>query len=66
MDETDLTDAGLKHLYGLRSLKTLWISGAKISVDGVDELRSALPSLTKVRMGKRNLVRATVAPSGGR
>ena len=51
LDETDVTDAGLKHLCGMKSLKVIVVGGANVSAEGVDELRTALPSSTRVRKG---------------
>jgi hypothetical protein len=65
IDGSELTDGGLKHLCGLRSLKALFVGGDRIGVDGVGELRAALPPSTVVRMGKGRGVRAAADLRGG-
>jgi hypothetical protein len=41
----NVTDAGLKHLVGLKNLKSLYLAD-KISDDGLAKLQSALPGCT--------------------
>jgi internalin A len=43
--QTDVTGAGLKHLYGSATLTRLWIDRDKISSTDVDQLRTRLPNL---------------------
>lgn len=40
----EITDASVPQLSKLQSLKRLWTSGTSISAEGVDRLRSALPT----------------------
>ena len=40
-----VTDAGLKHLTGLRRLTGLLLYGTKVTDDGVAEMKGALPKL---------------------
>lgn len=35
--------AGLKHLYGLKELQSVWLEGTKTTPEGVNEPRNALP-----------------------
>ena len=44
-----MTDAGLKELTGLKSLQSLYLTGTKVTVTGVVELRKALPACKIVR-----------------
>jgi Leucine-rich repeat (LRR) protein len=45
LGDTDITDAGLKEVSGLKNLKVLYLRGTKISDASVTELRKTLPRL---------------------
>ena len=47
--DTKVTDEGLKHLAELKHLQWLNIGGTKVSADGVNNLKQALPDLKIVR-----------------
>ena len=40
---TKITDAGLEHLKGLKKLKYVSLQNTKVSQEGVDKLKKALP-----------------------
>ena len=40
---TQISDAGLKHLAGLRQLESLYIAQTQVTDDGVRKLQDALP-----------------------
>ncbi len=61
LGRTEVTDAGLKHLYDLKSLETLEFGGA-VSADGIEKLRAASPSLTRVYRVKASVRRPLTAP----
>jgi hypothetical protein len=46
LGETALTDAGLTQLTQMRSLKHLYLTGSKVSADGVKLLQKGLPGCT--------------------
>ena len=48
-DYMKVTEEGLAHLYGLKSLETLSISGIRGTQAGIDKLRKALPHCGDVR-----------------
>jgi hypothetical protein len=48
LTNTRVTDAGLKNLYGLKSLKVVWVDGTPVTSDGTAELKRALPGLKVV------------------
>lgn len=41
---SSVTDAGLKHLYGLTRLRSVYLYGTKVTQRGVDALHRALPN----------------------
>jgi internalin A len=43
LDDTEVTDAGLKELYNLRNLEELSLKGTHVTKAGLSELRKALP-----------------------
>ena len=43
LDNTKITDAGLKELKGLGTLRTLRIGNTKVTDQGVTELQKSLP-----------------------
>ncbi len=45
----NVTDVGLVHLKGLRSLRSLDLSGTKVTDAGVADLQRALPNLEIIR-----------------
>jgi hypothetical protein len=45
---TRVSDAGLKHLAGLSSLKELDLTGTQVTADGVAALHKALPNCKTV------------------
>ena len=45
LDGSPISDAGLKHLYPLKSLKTVSLSSTKVTQKGVDDLKRALPNV---------------------
>jgi hypothetical protein len=48
LTNTHMTDAGLKNLYGHQSLKIVYLLGTPVTVDGIAELKRALPGLKVV------------------
>jgi len=44
LDNTQVTDAGLKHLKGLTNLQFLHLDGTQVTRRGVKELNKALPN----------------------
>ncbi|MGC3971259.1 MAG: hypothetical protein QM775_29130 [Pirellulales bacterium] len=46
---TNITDAGLKHLVGLKKLEELEVRGTAVSDEGLHRLRKALPTLRVIR-----------------
>ena len=44
--ETNVTDAGLEHLAGLKHLRLLQAGRTKVTADGVKKLAAALPGCT--------------------
>ncbi len=46
LSDTEITDAGLEHLAGMKSLSRLTINGTKVTPKGIDRLKKALPRLT--------------------
>ncbi len=45
LDGAPVTDAGLRHLYPLKKLKRMALSGTKVTRKGVDDLKRALPAV---------------------
>jgi hypothetical protein len=45
LDSTQVTDAGLLHLRGLKQLESLYLANTKVSAAGVARLQEALPNL---------------------
>jgi hypothetical protein len=45
LTDTQITDAGLRHLKGLYHLRLLRLVNTKVTEDGVDDLKKALPDL---------------------
>jgi hypothetical protein len=45
LDATDVTDAGLHHLYPLKGLKTLSLAGTSVTPEGIKALQAAIPGL---------------------
>lgn len=45
MYATQVTDAGLKHLEGLKNLKKLYVWQSKVSEDGMKQLNTKLPNV---------------------
>jgi hypothetical protein len=48
LDGAPITDAGLKHLYSLKKLKTVMLSNTQITQRGMDDLKRALPNANLV------------------
>jgi hypothetical protein len=46
---TQVSDAGLKHLKGLSRLRYLNLNGTLVTEEGIADLRRAIPGLTVVR-----------------
>jgi len=44
LNNTQVTDAGLKHLSGLSELEFLWVHNTEVTDAGVAELQKALPN----------------------
>ena len=44
LEDTKVTDAGLKHLAGLKALKELHLDSTKVTDAGVSRLKRALPN----------------------
>ena len=44
LNDTQITDAGLKEVAKLQKLETLWVSDTQVTEAGVAELKKALPS----------------------
>jgi len=49
LDRTAITDAGLKHLEGLRSLETLSVEATGVTAEGIAALRKKNPGLRVIR-----------------
>jgi hypothetical protein len=49
LDQTAVTDLGLKQLAGLRNLETLSVEQTRVTEAGVGELQQALPRLRIIR-----------------
>jgi formylglycine-generating enzyme required for sulfatase activity len=43
IEHTAITDAGLVHLIGLKNLQRVVLTGAKVTAEGVERLRAAMP-----------------------
>jgi hypothetical protein len=46
LTDTQITDAGLKHLAGMKGIQFLTLTGTAVSEAGVEELRRQLPGRT--------------------
>jgi hypothetical protein len=46
LDGSPVTDAGLKHLYRLKTLKSVSLSNTKVTQQGIDDLQKQLPGTT--------------------
>jgi hypothetical protein len=44
-----VTDAGLKHLKGLKGLQRLFLDQTKVTNDGIRDLKAALPDLDVIK-----------------
>ena len=43
---TEVTDAGLVYLEGMKNLKTVNLGASRVSIEGIEHLRMARPDLT--------------------
>ena len=57
LEETNVTDAGLKHFINMVWLEELRISGGRVTPDGLNELRRAMPGLVVVQAPGRQVPR---------
>lgn len=48
LQATGITDAGLEELTGLTSLKELWVSGSRVTPEGIERLEARMPKLKTV------------------
>jgi hypothetical protein len=48
LDDTNITDAGLKHLYGTNLIQ-IDLRGSKVTEEGITEIKRAMTSLKIVR-----------------
>jgi hypothetical protein len=46
LSNTAVTDNGIRHLHGLQNLKKIGIMKTAVTDEGMEELKSAVPSLT--------------------
>jgi hypothetical protein len=44
LDGLPISDAGLKHLYSMKSLRSVWLGNTNVTKKGVDALKRALPN----------------------
>jgi hypothetical protein len=43
--DVPITDAGLKHLYGMEHLESFYLDGGRVTEDGLTALLEAMPNL---------------------
>ncbi len=46
LDNTDVSDAGLAVLHGMTKLRRIYIRGSRVTAEGVEQLKAALPDAT--------------------